>query len=218
MHPCSGQESSIPAPGGPELQILLADDALVTFARCVRVMIQKRKRRGTMLAVIAAAAAALATAPSAQAAATWQDGTLATSTYTQCGINTVETGADAWARTRPAESAGAARRPPLGGDAARPPGPLPVGQARRPHVDARRPGGIRCPRPGADRQRALRPRDGRAAGMAAHADEVRGSADAPRRKLTTGVQTGRSMRPEQCAPKIAIASAVTATASNLTGL
>jgi hypothetical protein len=49
------------------------------------------------VAAIATAGAALAVAPSARADAQWQDGLLATSTYTQCVVNTVETGADAWA-------------------------------------------------------------------------------------------------------------------------
>ncbi len=55
------------------------------------------RRHGSWLAAIAAATAALAAAPSAHAAVSWQDGQLAQSTYTQCVIDTVETGADAWA-------------------------------------------------------------------------------------------------------------------------
>jgi hypothetical protein len=59
-------------------------------------MTQTHKRRATTVAAIAAAALALAAAPRARADVAWQDGLLATSTYTQCVVNVVETGADAW--------------------------------------------------------------------------------------------------------------------------
>jgi len=61
----------------------------------LRVMRQTHKRCATTVGAVAAAVA-LAAAPSARADVEWQDGLLATSTYTQCVINTVETGADAW--------------------------------------------------------------------------------------------------------------------------
>jgi hypothetical protein len=60
-------------------------------------MLQMQKRCAATAAAIVASATALAATPSAQADVAWQDGRPAMSTYTQCVINTVETGADAWA-------------------------------------------------------------------------------------------------------------------------
>ena len=54
-----------------------------------------QRRRPTGLIAVAVATAALVVAPSAHAAVQWNDGTLASSTYTQCVVDIVEMGADA---------------------------------------------------------------------------------------------------------------------------
>jgi hypothetical protein len=54
-----------------------------------------QRRRPAGLIAVAVAAAALAVAPSARAAVQWNDGTLASSTYTQCVVDIEEMGADA---------------------------------------------------------------------------------------------------------------------------